>query len=68
MPLPSHARSFIAAIRVRVHRFATALTALAGSLPVPGQELLQLMALGLPGDDTLQHVSQIGLRVEIMEL
>jgi hypothetical protein len=26
------------------------------------------MALGLPADDTLQHVGQIGLRVEIVEL
>ena len=40
----------------------------AGSLPVPGQKLVQLMALGLPGDDALQHIGQIGLRVELVEL
>jgi hypothetical protein len=40
----------------------------ASSLPVPGQKLVQLVAPGLPGDDALQHVGQIGLRVECMEL
>jgi hypothetical protein len=42
--------------------------AFARSLPVPDQKLVQLVALGLPGDDALQHVGQIGLRVEIVEL
>jgi hypothetical protein len=42
--------------------------ALAGRLPVPGQKLVQLMALGSPGDDALQHVGQIGLRIEFVEL
>jgi hypothetical protein len=39
-----------------------------GSLPVPGQQLVQLMALGSPGDDALEHVGQVGLRIEIVEL
>jgi hypothetical protein len=41
---------------------------LAGRLPVPGEQLVQLMAPGSPGDDALQHVSQIGLRIEFVEL
>jgi hypothetical protein len=40
----------------------------AGSLPVPGQQLVQLVALGSPGDDALQHIGQIGLRIEFVEL
>lgn len=36
-------------------------------LPVPGEQLVQLMALGSPGHDALQHIGQVGLRVELME-
>ncbi|MET4235902.1 hypothetical protein ABIA85_009217 [Bradyrhizobium sp. LA6.10] len=43
-------------------------SALAGRLPVPGEQLVQLMVLGSPGGDALQHVSQVDLRVELMEL
>ena len=42
--------------------------ALTSRLPVPGEQLVQLMALGSPGDDALQDVGQVGLRIEIMEL
>jgi hypothetical protein len=41
---------------------------LAGRLPVPGEQLVQLMAPGSPRDDALQHASQIGLRIEFVEL
>jgi hypothetical protein len=41
---------------------------LAGRLPVPGEEFVQLVALGPTGDDALQHVGQIGLRIEFLEL
>src|ERR1700676_4546497 len=36
--------------------------------PVPGEQLVQLMAFGSPGNDTFQHVGQVGLRIEIVEL
>jgi hypothetical protein len=39
---------------------------LAFSLPVPREQLVQLMAFGPSGDDALQHVGQIGLRIEIV--
>src|SRR3981081_112331 len=39
--------------------------ALACRLPVPGQKLVQLMAFGSPGDDALEHVGQVGLRIEV---
>jgi hypothetical protein len=41
---------------------------LAGRLPVPGEEFVQLVALGPTGDDAHQHISQIGLRIEFLEL
>src|ERR1700740_433475 len=41
---------------------------LAGCLPVPGEKFVQLVALGLTGDDALQHIDQIGLRIEFVEL
>src|SRR4029077_3085203 len=41
---------------------------LAGRLPVPGEKFVQLVALGLTGDDALQHIGQIGLRIEFVEL
>jgi hypothetical protein len=41
---------------------------LAGRLPVPGEKFVQLVALGLTGDDALQHIDQIGLRIEFVEL
>jgi len=42
--------------------------ALAGRLPVPGEEFVQLVALGPTGDDALRHIGQIGLRIEFLEL
>ena len=33
-------------------------------LPVPGQQLVQLMALGAAGDDALQHIGQPGQWIE----
>jgi hypothetical protein len=41
---------------------------LAGRLPVPGQKFVQLVAFGLTGDDALQHIGQIGLRIKFVEL
>ena len=41
---------------------------LAGRLPVPGEKFVQLVALGLTGDDSLKHIDQIGLRIEFVEL
>jgi len=40
---------------------------LACGLPVPGEEFVQLMVFGSPGDDALQHIGQIGLRIETIE-
>jgi len=40
----------------------------AGRLPVPGEKFVQLVALGLTGDDALQHIGQIRLRIEFVEL
>src|SRR5690349_24080534 len=40
----------------------------AGRLPVPGQELLELMLFGAAGDDALEHVGEIGERIEAVEL
>ena len=40
---------------------------LACGLPVPGEEFVQLMIFGPPGDDALEHIGEIGLRVEIIE-
>src|SRR5271156_3464563 len=39
-----------------------------GGLPVPGQQLVQLMALGAAGDDALQHIGQPGQRIEAVQL
>src|SRR5919199_3799407 len=40
----------------------------AGRLPVPRQELLELMLLGAARDDALEHVGEVGERVEAVEL
>ena len=40
---------------------------LACGLPIPGEEFVQLMIFGPPGDDALQHIGQIGLRIETIE-
>src|SRR5277367_3309472 len=37
-------------------------------LPVPGQQLVQLMALGAAGDDALQHIAQPGQWIETIQL
>ena len=33
----------------------------------PGEQLVQLMAFGSTGNDALQRVGRVGLRIEIME-
>ena len=38
------------------------LSVLAGSLPVPGQELGELMAFGASRDNAFQHIGEISLR------
>jgi hypothetical protein len=40
---------------------------LACGLPVPGEKFVQLVPFGSPGDDALQYIGQIGLRIEIRE-
>ena len=39
-----------------------------GWSPVPGEQLLKLVALGAPGDQTFEHVGQIGERIDAVQL
>ena len=39
-----------------------------GRSPVPGEQLLKLVALGAAGDQTLEHVGQIGERIDAVQL
>jgi transposase-like protein len=39
-----------------------------GRSPVPGEQLLELMALGAAGDQTLEHVGQVGERIDAVQL
>jgi hypothetical protein len=39
-----------------------------GVLPAPRQEVVELVDLGAPGDDTLNHIGQIFLRIDTIEL
>ena len=36
--------------------------------PVPGEQLLKLVALGATGDQTFEHVGQIGKRIDAVQL
>jgi hypothetical protein len=45
-----------------------AISYLASRLPVPGQQFVELMILGATGDDALEYVTEIGLRIEPVEL
>jgi hypothetical protein len=41
---------------------------LARRLPAPRQEFVELVDLGAPGDDALEHIGQIFLRIDTIEL